>query len=287
MAIYKGKDLMVMADGVVIAASKSCTVNVECDDIPVSSPTDGQWEHVIAGRKKWKVTTNHLVPNVMGNHMSMEACSKSWGDTDPAPMVRIGSQTFNLNVGRGLTLLCFRLVDGAYQIVWQYTYDTYNDTDVADEFCDDIGYYGDATDIRVIVSRDAFLLDNNMRQAISNTLHIPIDAIPTITNTQGAFAAIGQMSSNTNGICMGAEGKAGAVNVKAYFLDGNNIFRFDHTLKDMLSKVGNIVTLSLLMNGDGSDRVSGQALCTTFQTTATLGNLLTGGYTFKGSGPLE
>ena len=50
-----------MADGVALAAAKSCDIEVNCDAIPVSSPTSGDWEDSIPGRKSWKVTTNHLV----------------------------------------------------------------------------------------------------------------------------------------------------------------------------------------------------------------------------------
>lgn len=59
--VLHGKDLIVLVDGVAIAMSKSCDINVEADIIPTSSPTDGDWEHSISGRKSWKVTTNHLL----------------------------------------------------------------------------------------------------------------------------------------------------------------------------------------------------------------------------------
>ena len=61
MTVLKGKDLIIMADGVALAAAKSCDIEVNCDAIPVSSPTSGDWEDSIPGRKSWMVTTNHLV----------------------------------------------------------------------------------------------------------------------------------------------------------------------------------------------------------------------------------
>lgn len=61
MTVLKGKDLIIMADGVALAAAKSCDIEVNCNAIPVSSPTSGDWEDSIPGRKSWKVTTNHLV----------------------------------------------------------------------------------------------------------------------------------------------------------------------------------------------------------------------------------
>jgi predicted secreted protein len=59
--ILQGKNLIVKADGDVIAAAKSCTLNIDCEIIKVSSPTDGQWEHIIAGMKSWSVSTTHLL----------------------------------------------------------------------------------------------------------------------------------------------------------------------------------------------------------------------------------
>lgn len=59
--ILQGNNLIVKADGDVIAAAKSCTLNIDCEIIKVSSPTDGQWEHIIAGMKSWSVSTTHLL----------------------------------------------------------------------------------------------------------------------------------------------------------------------------------------------------------------------------------
>ena len=61
MAHYKGKQLIVFADGVAVAASKSCTIEIDTDYIETSSPDQGTWRNFIAGRKKWSVMTNHLV----------------------------------------------------------------------------------------------------------------------------------------------------------------------------------------------------------------------------------
>jgi hypothetical protein len=62
--ILHGKDLIVMVNGTAIAMSKSCDINVDADIIPTASPSDGQWEDGITGRKSWKITTNHLVSSV-------------------------------------------------------------------------------------------------------------------------------------------------------------------------------------------------------------------------------
>lgn len=63
MAHYLGQHLIVSANGTALAASKSCSIDVTAAAIPVSSPDDGEWEHNIAGRMAWKVTTSHLIPS--------------------------------------------------------------------------------------------------------------------------------------------------------------------------------------------------------------------------------
>jgi predicted secreted protein len=59
--ILQGKNLIILVNGSAIAAAKSCTLNIDCEKIKVSSPTDGQWEHVIAGMKSWSLSTSHLI----------------------------------------------------------------------------------------------------------------------------------------------------------------------------------------------------------------------------------
>ena len=60
----KGKDVILKIGGTAIAAAKSCDVNIQADLIKVSSPTDGGWEHSIAGRKSWSASCSHLVTSI-------------------------------------------------------------------------------------------------------------------------------------------------------------------------------------------------------------------------------
>lgn len=63
--ILHGRNLIIKADGVAIAAARSCEITITTDDIETSMPGDGAWKTSILGRKSWKVTTNHLVPSVV------------------------------------------------------------------------------------------------------------------------------------------------------------------------------------------------------------------------------
>lgn len=61
--ILHGKDLKIATqnNGVLVAGAKSCEINVECDELEISSPDTGQWRDFIAGRKSWMITMNYLV----------------------------------------------------------------------------------------------------------------------------------------------------------------------------------------------------------------------------------
>lgn len=63
--ILHGRNLIITAGGVAIAAAKSCDINVKAKEIEVSSPTDGEWEHSIMGRKSWQVTCSQLVTSIV------------------------------------------------------------------------------------------------------------------------------------------------------------------------------------------------------------------------------
>lgn len=59
--MLKGNDIIIMLDGVAIAATKSDEIQVGCETIPISSPSSGDWTAAIAGRKSWSITVGFLI----------------------------------------------------------------------------------------------------------------------------------------------------------------------------------------------------------------------------------
>lgn len=59
--ILHGSNLIVKAGGTAIAAAKSCVVDVQAEEIEVSSPLTGTWRTYIAGRKSWNINVSGLV----------------------------------------------------------------------------------------------------------------------------------------------------------------------------------------------------------------------------------
>jgi predicted secreted protein len=62
--IIQGRNLLVVADGTVIAGCKTCDVDAEVDLLEVSSPSTGVWREYIAGRKNWSVSASTLVTSL-------------------------------------------------------------------------------------------------------------------------------------------------------------------------------------------------------------------------------
>lgn len=56
-----GNNVIVYMNGTAIAGTKSDELQVDCETISVASATDQDWEHVIAGRKKWSLSVGWLV----------------------------------------------------------------------------------------------------------------------------------------------------------------------------------------------------------------------------------
>lgn len=91
--IIHGKDIIIKADGEAIAAAKSCELEISAEVIKTASPTDGQWQHGIAGRKSWRATCSHLVTDIL----------------DPAQMVGV-DVTLTINIANiGLPIRYFLL----------------------------------------------------------------------------------------------------------------------------------------------------------------------------------
>ena len=62
--ILKGRNVILKMGGTAIAAAKSCEVNLSADSIKTSSPSNGDWEHSIPGRKSWSASCSHLVTQI-------------------------------------------------------------------------------------------------------------------------------------------------------------------------------------------------------------------------------
>ena len=59
-----GNDLMVASTGNVIAAAKTCEVEIDADVVEVSRSTEGAVKHFVAGRTEWSMSVGCLMTSV-------------------------------------------------------------------------------------------------------------------------------------------------------------------------------------------------------------------------------
>ena len=286
MVIY-GRDLIVTANGMAIAAAKSCELQVSCDDIEISSPNSGQWREFITDRKEWAVTTNHLVVN---NHaydcivtaFAMAHTGKDWPDKLPYGTVN-GSVLTTTGMNRGLNVW---LIDkSTYQQVGNLeNFDTYGD--LSGESARLVTYLDGLSGdyIVVIVSHDAFGMSSELQTKLNTLLGWPTSVLSNCTTRERmAFAAIGDtaMHKGTASLMVGSGATA-----KAKLLLANGAPVTTTPLRDAVARIGQTYTLQMSVDGLADDVLTGTAICKQFKVTGSLGNLAKGSFSWKGSGAL-
>lgn len=284
--MLQGRNLIIAINGSTIAAAKSCSVDVQADTIKVSSPTDGTWEHNIAGRKSWQVQTSHLMPNLPTGYEVEAFAVANNGVTTPYPStIRVGIRTYNIKQ-RGLTLYGINGVGSSAVLIGNV--DTYeNPETTCQQFADLIT--GTSYEVLAIVSWDAYGMTDNLKTVIANNLHVDMSGVRTGAN-RDALVVIGSKNSQVSGIMRFFEqynwtnGGTARASLRIFY---DNTPSPSTILKTYIGKVGTQVTLRMQVDGYGSDYVSGQAIVSAFKSQGSIGNLLTGSFTFKGNGPLQ
>ena len=112
--ILHGRNLIIKAGGVAIAAAKSCDISVHCEEIETSTPQTGIWRTAIIGRKSWTVSTNQLVTSIV-RPLSMVGTTV----TLDVQISEVAGRTFqgfvdNVTVSSGTYTGAMQLVNGIY-----------------------------------------------------------------------------------------------------------------------------------------------------------------------------
>ena len=284
--VIHGRDLIVTANGMAIAAAKSCELQVSCDDIEISSPNSGQWREFIADRKEWAVTTNHLVVNNHAYDCIVTAYAMAHtGIFQPiiSSGTVNGSELTLTGMSRGLNVC---LIDkSSYQQVGNLeNFDTYGD--LSGESARLVTYLeglsGDY--IVVIVSLDAFGMSAELQTKLNTLLGWPTSVLSNCTTRERmAFAGIGDTATHkgTARLMIGVGATA-----KAKLLLINGVPVTTTPLRDAVSRIGHTYTLQMHVDGLADDVLTGTAICKQFKVTGSLGNLAQGSFSWKGSGAL-
>lgn len=285
--IFHGRNLMLSVDGVVIAGAKSCTLDVDVSTVKVSSPTDADWEHIKARIKKWSVSTEHLLKsNAVPAHMVRAFSSSNNGSSiGPASWLDVDGIRYDGGT-RGFQLRTFEWDSdtGRFGVKLRHTFDTYGSSEAISNMIDDLTNYIDIGDIVVITSYDACAMTTELAAAIAGALGIDAGTIPTFAASRASFVAVGVYQSNSIVFC---NTDAGSTVHATLYLDGERNIITSSPLKNGVDMVGKSCTLRLNVEGFPSDKLTGNAIITSFKTSGTVGSLMAGKFSFNGNGKLE
>lgn len=70
--MMNGNEIIILVNGVAIWGTKSDEIQVGCETIPISSPSDGAWTAAIAGRKSWAITVGFLLSGTPQMYSSVD-----------------------------------------------------------------------------------------------------------------------------------------------------------------------------------------------------------------------
>ena len=284
----QGKDLIILADGKVLAASKSCSIDVDCDVIKVASPTDGLWEHVIAGRKSWKVSTNHLLecPGRYDNIVRAVSGNKDNRGVTSSSYYEINGTRNDIVGGPGMYIYIFTWSSayGRYLINSSFYRNTYSTPSLCDDLSAFLTVNVSTGDLVIIQTYQGYAMMETLANTINTIFTTPLNRIPVYNYPVNAsFAFIGRARIG-HSICQCRTEPGSQSNVSQY-LYGRE-FLSNSPVKDMLLTTGNSFTLQMQVDGLCRDRLSGTAICKQAKVQATKGNLMTGSFSWVGSGPL-
>ena len=289
--ILHGKDLIVSIDGNANMASKSCTLSVSAKSIVKTSPTSGDWEEVLAGKKSWSLTTNHLVKEATDgvpenwDYITAFAISNTlengWharGDKEAG----IGDSYIFDEVGLVNGIDVLRVNSKTCQLLENRHFNS-NASGLN-------GYLNGNTigndDLLLIMTNGEFVLPADVVSTLSETYHA---ALPFIE--MGVVSQWGNTYDNTPLII--ACGK----NITQGYAKLNSIGNdLNFTLVDgtnfVLSGIPGAIdmvgkTVSVRMKDEHGSEWAGQAIVKQFKVTGTKGNLMAGSFSFTGNGKLQ
>ena len=300
--ILHGKDLIVSIDGNANMASKSCTLSVSAKSIVKTSPTSGDWEEVLAGKKSWSLTTNHLVKKATeeehtgygldSNFYFSNSIEQGWaargenthfyptagfddvGVTEGIYLLEIGAEN------TGITKKTIFNKNGVYSGVSLEDYlsgeEAIEGSTIEEDDC-----------IIVIMPIGEYVLNKDVCEVLSTTYHV---ALPCVQF--GNSPVYGPKTYETSPIIIvGGKGlKHGYTQLNSIsneinfaLIDGTN-FSFDG-IPGAIEMVGKMV--SLYMTDDNGSHWAGQAIVKQFKVTGTKGNLMAGSFSFTGNSKLQ
>ena len=304
--ILHGKDLIVSIDGNANMASKSCTLSVSAKSIVKTSPTSGDWEEVLSGKKSWNLTTNHLVkkdedegstPVVTLSRSSFyfsNSTTEGWkarcehhepprgsnyfdecGDTQGITVIEINTRgviTHTLNFDKD----GMGTVGGSRKSLYQYL-----NGEVTD-------YVPGGQSIIAILTVGDFSINSDTCELLASMYHV---ALPCVEF--GNVPTAGEKTYDTSPIIIiggkyithGFTSLNSISNEVVFNTFANQVYTPKQGIPNSINMTGKKVAVR--MTDNNGDVWAGEAVVTQFKVTGTKGNLMAGSFSFKGNGELQ
>ena len=293
MKILHGEDLMISVDGVALLAAKSCDIKIKVATQKKSSPTSGEWEEVVAGKKSWSVATNHLMyagtqPTLSNtNTFYLNAFNNATEGWRVLGECKISSSQTNIldergSVDEGIYILKIAKQTGT--LVSSVYIETTAWYDLADYLT---GNFSSENHIFIIATLGKYAINRATCTLLNDTYHVPLPFVELggTINNETVYVDTPLLLMGGKGITQGmcAYGQTDNV-IKATFYNGE--LPVANGLSGMAIKVGQMCTLRM-RNTDDQTIMTGQALCTEFDISAAKNALMKGNFSWKGNGELQ
>ena len=290
--VLLGNDLIIISSDSgmksVVAASKSCTINVGSESIEVASPTTGDWKEFIAGRKSWSVSCSWLVPfRPYDVFEVMSDAFKNQGDG----YALCNGVTTKASSYNEFVALAYDMNDNA-SLAGELHYDLEQpDDSLSQEFETFLRTYPNVYyAIAIFVSSDNpvnFGHDDEVWAMIKQEYGVSFTS-PT-GNQKMSLALISvPFGTNYKAWVKTSFTKEVVLQVPISNWDTFSQPTPEADIRQRLLSAGNIYNLSFVIEKGliNNVAVTGDALCTKAVITATKSNILQGSFEFQGTGPL-
>lgn len=284
--ILHGKDLIVSIDGNANMASKSCTLSVSAKSIVKTSPTSGDWEEVLSGKKSWSLTTNHLVkeategPTHEGTLSTakylFENSKEGWAARGKFSTLGRSAAFDDFGADSGVTVL---EVTKKASIIKKHTFT--DETPLIRYLKGESSVDGTAITSDGIVALlfvGSFQIGSDTCDVLTNTFHV---SLPFISYSgQSPIIIVGGKTLDYGYVSLDDINNEVIVNLT--YGDQDII---PDGIPGAIEMVGK--TVSVRMTDEHGSEWAGQAIVKQFKVTGTKGNLMAGSFAFTGNGKLQ
>jgi hypothetical protein len=302
--ILHGKDLIVSIDGNANMASKSCTLNVSAKSIVKTSPTSGDWEEVLSGKKSWSLTTNHLVKKGEGGSAPIgnlynsqfyfgNSTADGWKARGHCGGLRVDNNFDEYGNTPGITTIEISEI-GSIVNIFNFDKDGMGTIDGSRKSLtqylngDISGHVIGNKSIIAILTVGEFSISSGTCTILEEVYHV---ALPCVEF--GNAPTSGEKTYDTSPIIIvggkfithGSTSLNSISNEVVFNMVGGQVYTPQQGIPRDINMVGTKVAVR--MTDNNGDVWAGEAIVQQFKVTGTKGNLMAGSFSFKGNGELQ